>query len=325
MKYTDRVYGNFEITEPVILDLINSQTFQRLKEIDQAGYFEPHFPGTAHSRFEHSIGDYLLLKMYGAPIEEQIAGLIHDVSHSAFSHCIDYVLDAGSEKAHNHQDNVFDEFVRKSEIPQILKKYNLDLGYILDDKNFPLKENDLPDLCSDRIDYSLRTATVFNEIENGKYFTDNLLAENGKWIFKDFESAEKYARLFLKLNTDYYAGLPSAVMFRTVGDYLRYALSKNYISETDLYTTDKIVLGKIEPHIKTDSQLSLLFDRMNNKIGFRNDPNDYNGKVFCKSRVVNPLCLHEGEIKRVSDVKPSWNDIIKQESKPKEYFLKFDR
>lgn len=325
MKYIDRVYGNFEITEPVILDLINSTTFQRLKEIDQAGYFEPHFHGTAHSRFEHSIGDYLLLKMYGAPIEEQIAGLIHDVSHSAFSHCIDYVLDAGSEKTHNHQDNVFDEFVRKSEITEIFKKYNLDLGYILDDKNFPLKENDLPDLCSDRIDYSLRTATIFKEIENGKYFTDNLLAENGKWIFKNFESAEKYAELFLKLNTDYYAGLPSAVMFRTVGDYLRYALSKNYISETDLYTTDKIVLDKIEPYIKADSNLSLLFDRMNNKIGFRNDPNDYNGKVFCKSRVVNPLCFHEGEIKRVSDVKPSWNDIIKQESKPKEYFLKFDR
>lgn len=325
MKYTDRVYGNFEIEEPVILELINSKTFQRLKEIDQAGYFEPHFPGTAHSRFEHSIGVYLLLKMYGASIEEQIAGLIHDVSHSAFSHCIDYVLDAGSEKEHNHQDNVFDEFVRKSEIPVILKKYNLDLEYILDDKNFPLKERDLPDLCADRIDYSLRTATVFKEIENGKYFTDNLLAENGKWIFKNFESAKKYAELFLKLNTDYYAGLPSAVMFRTVGDYLRYALSKNYISETDLYTTDKVVLGKIEPHIKTDSQLSLLFDRMNNKIGFRNDPNDYNGKVFCKSRVVNPLCWHEGKIKRVSDVKPSWNDIIERESKPKEYFLKFDR
>lgn len=325
MKYTDRVYGDFEIDEPVVLELINSKTLQRLKEIDQAGYFEPHFPGTAHSRFEHSIGVYLLLKMYGAPIEEQIAGLIHDVSHSAFSHCIDYVLDAGSEKEHNHQDNVFDEFVRKSEIPEILKKYNLDLEYILDDKNFPLKEKDLPDLCADRIDYSLRTATVFKEIENGEYFINNLLAENGKWIFKNFESAEKYAELFLKLNTDYYAGLPSAVMFRTVGDYLRYALSKNYISETDLYTTDKIVLEKIEPHTKTDSQLSLLFDRMNNKIGFRNDPNGYNGKVFCKSRVVNPLCWHEEKIKRVSDVKPSWNDIIERESKPKEYFLKFDR
>ena len=325
MKYTDRVYGNFEIEEPVILELINSKTVQRLKDIDQAGYFEPHFPGTAHSRFEHSIGVYLLLKMYGTPLEEQIAGLIHDVSHSAFSHCIDYVLDAGSEKEHNHQDNVFDEFVRKSEIPGILKKYSLDLEYILDDKNFPLKEKDLPDLCADRIDYSFRTAIVFREIEDGKYFIDNLLAENGQWIFKDFESAEKYAKLFLKLNIDYYAGLPSVVMFRTVGDYLRYALSKNYISETDLYTTDKIVLGKIEPHIKTDPKLNLLFDRMNNKIGFRNDPNDYTGKVFCKSRVVNPLCWHSGKIMRVSEVNSSWNDIIERESKPKEYFLKFDK
>jgi len=161
MKYTDRVYGDFEIEEPVILELINSKTLQRLKGIDQSGYFEPYFPGTAHSRFEHSIGVYLLLKMYGASLEEQIAGLIHDISHSAFSHCIDYVLDAGSEKEQTHQDNVFDEFVRKSEVPGIFKKSNLDLEYILNDKNFPLKEKDLPNLCADRIDYSLRTAIVF--------------------------------------------------------------------------------------------------------------------------------------------------------------------
>jgi len=324
MKYADRVYGNFEIDEPVILALINSKTLQRLRGIDQAGYFEPHFPMTAFSRFEHSIGVYLLLKIYGAPIEEQIAGLIHDVSHSAFSHCIDYVLDAGSEKEHNHQDNIFDEFVRKSEIPAVIKKYNLDLEYILDDQNFPLKEKDLPDLCADRIDYSLRTATIFKKIENGKYFIENLLAENGKWIFKNFESAEKYAKLFLKLNTNYYAGLTSAVMFRTVGDYLRYAISKNYISEADLYTTDKIVLEKIGLHIKDDSRLNLLSDRMNNRIGFRNNPNNYDSKVFCKSRVVNPFCWHEGQIARISEIEPSWNETIKLESKPKEYFLKFE-
>lgn len=325
MKYTDRIYGNFEIKESVVLELINSKTFQRLRGIDQAGYFEPHFPGTAHSRFEHSIGVYLLLKMYGAPIEEQIAGLIHDVSHSAFSHCIDYVLEAGSGKEHNHQDNVFDNFVRKSEIPEILEKYNLDLEYILDDKNFPLKEKDLPDLCADRIDYSLRTAVLFGDISNGKYFLDNLATEDGKWIFKNFEGAKKYAELFLKHNTNYYTGMPSAVMFQTVKDYLRYALSKEYISEADLYTTDKIVLAKIEPYIKTDSKLKLLFDRMNNKIGFRNDPNDYDGIVFLKSRVVDPLCRHNGKIKRVSEIEPSWTAILKQESKPKQYFLKFDR
>jgi hypothetical protein len=152
MQYTDRVYGASEIVEPVILELIACPTLQRLKEIDQAGYLEPYFPGASHSRFEHSVGVYLLLKNYGAPLDEQIAGLIHDVSHSAFSHCIDYVLAEGDIEKQGHQDNVFDDFVRKSEIPSILEKYGFDISRVLDDANFPLKEKDLPDLCADRID-----------------------------------------------------------------------------------------------------------------------------------------------------------------------------
>ena len=323
MKVKDRVYGEVEISEPVLLEVINCPTLQRLKDIDQAGYSEPYFPGTRHSRFEHSVGVCSLLKKYGAPIEEQIAGLIHDVSHSAFSHCIDYVLNVGSEKEHNHQDNVFDDYVKRSEIPAILKKYKFNLDYILDDKNFPLEERDLPDLCADRIDYSLRTARVFGEIETANYFLNNLTAENEKWVFKNFESAKKYAELFLKLNTNYYAGLASAVTFRTVGDYLRYALSKEYISEADLYTTDKTVLSKIEQHHKYDDRLKLLSDRMNNKIGFRNNPDNFDSEVFCKSRVVDPLCRHRQKIKRVSEIDPVWEDVVKTESKPKHYYIKF--
>lgn len=331
MNYKDRVYGNVEIIEPVILDIINSAPLQRLKEIDQAGYRalwvkpDVEMGEYDHSRFAHSIGVYLLLRKYNTSLEEQIAGLIHDVSHSAFSHCIDYVLDAGSEKEHNHQDNVFDEFVKKSEIPQILGKYNLDLDYILNDNNFPLKEKNLPDLCADRIDYSLRTAVIFEEISDGKYFLDNLTTENGRWIFKDFESAKKYAELFLKLNIDYYAGFPSAVMFCAVGDYLRYALSKGYIYESDLYTTDKVALKKIEPYINNDSKLSLLFERMNNKIPAKDNSADYNRKVFLKSRIVDPLCWDNGKVKRVSEIDLSWADTIKRESKPKEYFVKFEK
>lgn len=323
MKIKDRVYGEIEISEPVLVEIINSSALQRLKEIDQAGYFEPHFPGTAHSRFEHSVGVCAFLKKYGAPIEEQIAGLIHDVSHSAFSHCIDYVLDAGSQKEHNHQDNIFEEFVKKSQIPAILKKYNFDLEYISNDKNFPLKEKNLPDLCADRIDYSLRTALLFKEINSAEYFLENLTAENGQWIFKNFESAKKYAELFLKLNTNYYAGLPSAIMFRTVGDCFRHALSKGYISENDFYATDKVVLSKIEPYLKIDERLKLLFDRMNNKIGFQNNPSEYDAEVFCKSRVVDPLCWYDGEVKRVSDIDSDWGIILKEEFKPKRYFIKF--
>ena len=64
---------------------------------------------------------YALLKKFGASTEEQIAGLIHDVSHSAFSHCIDYVLDEGSEKTHNHQDRIFATFVKIPRFQPYLK------------------------------------------------------------------------------------------------------------------------------------------------------------------------------------------------------------
>ena len=306
MDYNDRIYGEIEIKEPVILELINSPTLQRLRGIDQSGYFEPYFPGTVYSRFEHSMGVFILLKKYNASTEEQIAGLIHDVSHSAFSHCIDYVLDIGSEKEHNHQDNLFESFVRKTEIPEIIKKHDFDSEYILDDANFPLKEKDLPDLCADRIDYSLRTAVIFKEADNAdiNYFLNNLMVENDYWVFKNFENAKKYAELFQKLNNKYYAGIESAVMFRTVGDCLKYAIQKRYVSEDDLYTVDKMVLGKIKKFLSEDEKLKLLWDRMNNNVKAINNPNNYDAQVFCKSRVVDPLFKDNAVLKRISETEP---------------------
>ncbi len=333
MEYIDRVYGEFKIRELVILELINSPLLQRLKDIDQAGYrplwVKPDVDTGEydHSRFAHSLGVYLLLLKYGASLEEQIAGLIHDVSHSAFSHCIDYVLDSGSEKEHNHQDNLFDSFVRKTQFPDIVKKYGFELEYILDDKNFLLKEKDLPDLCADRIDYSLKTAVIFGELNNEdkKYLLENLTTQDNNWVFKNFESAKKYAELFLKLNKKYYASFSSALMFRAVSDCLRYALKKEYISEDDLYTTDKIVLEKIKRFLDKDKRLKLFWERMNNKVKAKNNPDNYDAQVFCKSRIVDPLFRDTGILRRVSEIDSNWGDIIKQESKPKQYFLKFDR
>lgn len=317
------VYGEIEISEPVLVEIINSPSLQRLKKISQAGYFEPYFPGTWHSRFEHSLGVFILLKKYGASIEEQIAGLIHDVSHSAFSHCIDYVLSAGSQKEHYHQDNVFYNYIKKSEIPEILEKYNFDVEYILNENNFPLEERKLPQLCADRIDYSLRTALVFNEIDSAQFFLENLCVENNNWIFNNFESAKKYAELFFKLNETYFAGIPSAIMFCTVGEYLKYALNKKYILEEDLYTDDDAVLLKISHFHNKDKHLNFLFEKMNNKIKCNNQPNNFDNEIFCKSRIVDPLCHHNKEVKSISQIDPDWKEIIENYSKPKQYFLKF--
>lgn len=330
MIYQDRIYGEIEITEPVVLELINSPAMQRLKGIDQAGYFEPFVgvPDVGHSRFEHSLGVFILLKKYGVSLEEQISGLIHDVSHSAFSHCIDYVLDSGSNiQEQNHQDNIFDDFVRKTDIPEILKKYGFDLDFILDYKNFPLKEKDLPDLCADRIDYSLRDGICYAKFEKeyADYFLDNLTVKDNLWIFKNFESAKKYADFFKEMNAKFWAGVPTALMFTTVGYYLRYALEKKYIDEEDLYTTDKEVIDKITAFLDKDEKLQLFWDRMNNKVKISLNEEDYDFLAPCKSRAVDPLCIHGGEILRVSDIDKNWKEIIKKESEQKKYHIKFEK
>lgn len=328
MRYIDPIYGESEIIEPVILELLQCVTMQRLKGVDQAGYFEPFFPGTRHSRFEHSVGVYLLLRKFGAELPEQISGLIHDVSHSVFSHCGDYVFAKGSQKEQNHQDNILDSFVENSEIPAILLKYGFESEYILNDKNFPLKENNLPDICADRIDYSLRTTWHYRQYvpkqaKKIKNILANLKIEKGQWIFADYDFAQAFSDLFFQVNKYFYSGIESAKMFRTTSDYLKYAWENKYISKTDLYSTDKKVLEKINVYLEKDPILEKLWTRMNNKKNCENDLKNYDAQVFCKSRVIDPLCYNNGKIRRVSEINPKWKAVVAKEMQPKEYFLKF--
>jgi hypothetical protein len=324
MKFNDAVYGSTEITEPVVLELMASPTMERLKGVDQTGHGKPYFGDSHYNRYQHSVGVLLLLKKYNAPLEEQIAGLLHDVSHSAFSHSIDYVFDEGSEAQHSYQDDILNDFVKNSDIPRILNRHGIDVNYILDDDNFPLKEKKLPDLCADRIDYSLKSALAYHErdIASIQKMLSNLTVKDSQWVFRDMESARSYAEIFKKLNSVYYASFLSAVMFRTTGDSIKYALEKGYITKDDLYTTDEIVINKMFSK-RSDPKMTVLLDRMDNKIKAVNDPENYESKVVCKSRAVDPLFLDSNRLTRLSSVDNNWAKVVEEELKPKTYYIRF--
>ncbi len=326
MKYQDRVYGTVEINEPVILDLIESPSIQRMKGVDQHGYFEPYFPGTAYSRFEHSLGVFILLKRFGATLLEQIAGLLHDVSHTVFSHVADYVFSNGSGAKQNFQDDCFEEFIGNSELPEILKKHGIDYKDILDDSKFPLKEKELPDLCADRIDYFLRELKVTDKASQEEIdeFLDNLKIVDDLWVFKSRETAGKYARLFLEINNWFWSGLETAVMFKTTGDLVKYAVDKKVLTKEDLFTTDEEAWAKIRPATDEDDDLKFLVDRADNKFEYKaQNSEDYDLHTFCKSRVVDPLFLEGGTLKRVSEIDQEFLKVKQKYSKPKEYYIKF--
>ncbi len=95
-----------------------------------------------------------LLKKYDASLEEQIAGLLHDVPHTAFSHVVDFVF--GTGKHQGYHERFMKQVIYDSEIPSILEEHGIDVEEVLDESNFKLLERGVPDLCADRIDYFLR-------------------------------------------------------------------------------------------------------------------------------------------------------------------------
>src|SRR4051812_29346399 len=92
MRYEDSVYGAVEIDEPVLLALLHSNAVQRLEQLMQHGVTALLGVTPSTTRLEHSIGVMLLVRRLGGSLQEQIAALLHDVSHTVFGHVIDYVF-----------------------------------------------------------------------------------------------------------------------------------------------------------------------------------------------------------------------------------------
>ncbi|WP_367344234.1 HD domain-containing protein [Methanomethylovorans sp.] len=93
------------VHKTIVLDefeqmLLNTRHVQRLRNIQQLGLVDHVYPGAKHTRFEHSIGTMHVASVIGQSLslEEEdirrirIAGLLHDVGHSAFSHAVESVL-----------------------------------------------------------------------------------------------------------------------------------------------------------------------------------------------------------------------------------------
>ncbi|MBP2030180.1 HD superfamily phosphohydrolase [Methanohalophilus levihalophilus] len=95
----DPVHKTIVIT-PLQQGLLETPHLQRLRGIQQLGLADVVYPGANHTRFEHSLGTMhtasLFANVLALPPDEkvmvEIAGLLHDVGHSAFSHAVEGVL-----------------------------------------------------------------------------------------------------------------------------------------------------------------------------------------------------------------------------------------
>ncbi len=92
----DSIYGSIEL-EDTASKIIETKEFQRLNTIKQLGFTYLVFPGATHSRFEHSLGTHYLAREASSRldlkkedvVDVSLAGLLHDVGHSPFSHALE--------------------------------------------------------------------------------------------------------------------------------------------------------------------------------------------------------------------------------------------
>lgn len=257
----DKIYGRHVITEPVLIELLKSKPVQRLKKISQFGIPDEYYPVKNFSRYEHSLGVMILIKVLGGTIEEQIAGLLHDVSHSAFSHVIDWVVSETYNESldETYQDDQHEDIINSGEISAILKKHRYRPEMIADYHNFKLLERDIPNLCADRVDYALREfpASVARLLFKSLTNTDNRI------IFKDENSALTFAMNFLKLQNEHWGGFEAVSRFKLFSGALKLAIKDNTIKFSDFLKDDQYVIRKL---LKTkNSEVLAILEILKNK------------------------------------------------------------
>lgn len=311
MIINDKVYGKVSINEPVLLELLKSSSIVRLKGISQYGIPDKYYNRKNFYRYDHCVGAMLLLKKLGATLEEQIAGLLHDVSVLAFSHVTDWVFGGGKKGIEDYHDSIHNIFVTKTEIPVILEKYGFDLKRILNEKNFSLLEKHAPDLCADRIDYSLREFEWWLNPKIVKKCIGGLIVHNNEIVFSDPVIALDFALNFLELQTQHWGGYEAMMRYHLFSKALKIAIDAGDIVEKDFYNDDKFVLKKLE-NIDDIEIKKILRILKNKKLSLAKNKSGH--RIFKKFRYTDPKVLMDGEIKKISEIS---NQFVKALAKYK--------
>lgn len=115
--FRDPVHDYIHVRDQIILDLINTREFQRLRRIKQLGTSSFTFHGAEHSRFNHSLGVYEVTRRIIELFEQQYASksqndglwqvdeymvtlcaaLLHDIGHGPFSHTFEGIFHTDHE------------------------------------------------------------------------------------------------------------------------------------------------------------------------------------------------------------------------------------
>lgn len=249
----DRLYGTFEFDADVpgdklLIDLLMSEPVQRLQYIQQLILPEQFAtrPETADfTRLEHSIGCMLLARKLGGSIEQQTRALLHDVAQTAFSHLGDW-LKQGMDGPDNHHDDIQIEYMKQWGIDEVFAANGFDFDSFFESPPADFVERPAPDLCVDRVDYSLREFARWTCPDDVARLVDELVVKDDMIAFTSHESAVIFADGYEQLFLWHWAHDEHAVREKLFLTMIQQGIEEGVITEDDMYSVDPQVMAKLE-------------------------------------------------------------------------------
>lgn len=298
MNIKDSIYGQFTV-EPVIRELINTKEIQRLKNIHQGGASYLVNPLWNVTRYDHSIGVMLLIRIMGGCVEEQIAGLLHDISHTAFSHVVDFTLNNREE---NYHEKIFEQVILDSDIANILDSYGYDFKEIIfNESKWTILEKSAPSICADRVDYTLRDMFYYGAITKKDIdaFIESLSIVNGEMVIKSLKSAEWFVDIYYKEVIDFFMDPLNVYAYDRLSKALKIALDLKEMDLEDLLRDDDYVLNLLKK--STSKEIIRLIDSLNYNVKVKEDSCNYDIHQVNKLRTIDPSVFIDDIVCKASE------------------------
>lgn len=260
MRYEDAIYGPAEIKEPVLLELMACNALQRLTGVLQHGVTALLGITPPFSRFDHSVGVMLLVRRLGATLEEQIAALVHDVSHTAFSHVVDFVYN--DQQGQSYHEEKKEWWIAQSDIPTVLARHGVAWRDLLDESRFLLLEQDPPALCADRLDYFLRDLVFLGLACDAEIraAVESLTVKDGRIAVNNLDAARWLAYTFIETDRTSWSSFREVGLYQLTAEAIKASIRNGCIGEQDLWGTDSVLWKKLcsADHDEIRSLVSLI-------------------------------------------------------------------
>jgi HD superfamily phosphohydrolase len=300
MQYHDRIYGYAQINEPILSDLMQTTAVQRLQGVLQHGISALLGITCPVSRFEHSMGVMLLVRRLGAPLEEQIAALLHDVSHTAFSHVIDYVFD-GHESQSYHED-MKESYVASTDLPAVLARHGYNWLDFLQEERFPLLEQPSPALCADRLDYFLRDSldldlSTADEVQSA---LSHLAVHQGRVAVDDVSTARWLGYTFIQADQASWANFREVGLYELTARAIKTGQRLGAITEADIWSTDEQIWTRLRGC--DDPELMRCVTLISPHTQFVWDEDNPTFRISTKLRTIDPDVLVDGRLRPLSAI-----------------------